>query len=38
VKGLKIIAADSSAAILNSKFEPLSIVAAASVLVNPPYG
>jgi hypothetical protein len=37
VKNLKIIAADSSAAILNSKFEPLSIVAAASVLVNPPY-
>jgi hypothetical protein len=37
VKGLRIIAADSSAAILNSKFEPLSIVAAASVLVNPPY-
>lgn len=37
MKGLKIIAADSSAAILNSKFEPLSIVAAASVLVNPPY-
>jgi hypothetical protein len=37
VKYLKIIAADSSAAILNSKFEPLSIVAAASILVNPPY-
>ena len=34
---MKIIAADSSAAILNSKFEPLFIVAAASVLVNPPY-
>ncbi|MEM3641148.1 MAG: DUF4152 family protein [Candidatus Bathyarchaeia archaeon] len=34
---MKIIAADSSAAILNNKFEPLSIVAAASVLVNPPY-
>jgi len=34
---LKIIAADSSAAILNSKFEPLSIVAAAAVLVSPPY-
>jgi hypothetical protein len=37
VECLKIIAADSSSAILNSKFEPLSIVAAASVLVNPPY-
>ncbi|MEM3696204.1 MAG: DUF4152 family protein [Candidatus Bathyarchaeia archaeon] len=34
---MKIIAADSSAAILNNKFEPLAIVAAASVLVNPPY-
>ncbi len=37
MKNLKIIAADSSAAILNEKFEPLSIVAAASVLVAPPY-
>lgn len=37
VNHLRIIAADSSAAILNDKFEPLSIVAAASVLVNPPY-
>jgi hypothetical protein len=37
VKHLDIIAADSSAAILNDNFEPLSIVAAASVLVNPPY-
>ena len=34
---LKIIAADSSAAILNDKFEPVSIVAATSVLVEPPY-
>jgi hypothetical protein len=34
---LNIIAADSSSAILNDKFEPLSIVAAASVLVSPPY-
>jgi len=34
---LKVIAADSSAAILDEKFEPLSIVAAASVLVAPPY-
>jgi hypothetical protein len=37
VKQLRIIAADSSAAILNDRFEPLSIVAAASVLVNSPY-
>ena len=37
MKHLDIIAADSSAAILNDKFEPLSIVAAAAVLVNPPY-
>ena len=34
---MRIVAADSSAAILNEKFEPLSIVATASVLVNPPY-
>lgn len=34
---MKVIAADSSAAILNDKFEPLCIVAAASVLVSPPY-
>ena len=34
---MNIIAADSSAAILNDKFEPMSIVAAASVLVTPPY-
>jgi len=37
VNCLKIIAADSSAAILNDGFEPLSIVAVASVLVSPPY-
>jgi hypothetical protein len=37
VKCLKIISADSSSAILNDKFEPLTIVATASVLVNPPY-
>lgn len=37
VKCLKIIAADSSAATLNEKFEPLSIVATVSVLVSPPY-
>jgi len=34
---LKIIAADSSAAILNDSFKPLSIIAVASVLVCPPY-
>ena len=34
---MKIIAADSSAAILNQKFEPQSIVAAAAVLAKPPY-
>jgi len=37
VEHLRIIAADSSAAILNMKFEALSIVAAASVSVSPPY-
>lgn len=36
-ESLRIIAADSSAAILNDKFVPLSIVAAAAVLVDPPY-
>lgn len=34
---MRIIAADSSAAILNSRFEPLSIVAVSAVLVDPPY-
>ncbi len=34
---MKVIAADSSAAILNDKFQVLSIVATASVLVSPPY-
>ena len=34
---LRIIAADSSAAILNEKFEPQFIVATVSTLVNPPY-
>jgi hypothetical protein len=34
---LRIIAADSSAAILNEKFEPITIVATAAVLVKPPY-
>jgi hypothetical protein len=37
VKTLKVIAADSSAAILNDKFQVLSIVATAAVLVSPPY-
>jgi len=37
VNWVKVIAADSSAAVLDDKFEPLSIVAAASVLVSPPY-
>ena len=37
MKCLKIIAADSSAAVLNDSFEPLTIVAVASVLVSPPY-
>ena len=36
-ESLKVIAADSSAAILNDKFVPLSIVATASVLVSSPY-
>jgi len=34
---MKIIAADSSAAILSQNFKPQSIVAAAAVLVEPPY-
>lgn len=34
---MKVVAADSSAAILNERFDALSIVAAASVLVSPPY-
>jgi len=34
---LRIISADSSAAILDAKFTPLYLVASASVLVNPPY-
>lgn len=34
---LRIVAADSAAATLNERFMPLRIVAAASVLVNPPY-
>lgn len=34
---LRIVAADSGAAILNENFEPLFVVAAAAVLVEPPY-
>jgi len=34
---LRVISADSAAAILDAKFTPLYIVASASVLVNPPY-
>lgn len=34
---MRIVAADSASAILNASFEPLSIVAVAAVLVNPPY-
>ncbi len=37
MKCLKIIAADSSTAILNKKFEPQLIVAAAAILVKSPY-
>jgi hypothetical protein len=34
---LQVVSADSSAAILDSKFTPLRLIASASVLVNPPY-
>jgi len=37
VKNLRVVSADSSAAILDAKFAPLQIVASAAVLVNPPY-
>jgi len=37
VSELKVVAADSGAAILNTCFKPLRIVAAATVLVEPPY-
>ena len=37
MKCLKIISADSSAALLNNKFEPQQIIAAAAVSVEPPY-
>jgi len=34
---MKIVAADSSAALLNGKFQPISIVATAAVFVSPPF-
>ena len=34
---MKIVAADSGAAILNDKFEPVTVVAVASILTEPPY-
>lgn len=34
---MKVVAADSSSAILNEKFDPLTIVATAAVLVDSPY-
>lgn len=37
MQGLRVISADSAAAILNSQFRPLYYVASVSVLVNPPY-
>jgi hypothetical protein len=37
VENLRVVSADSAAAILDAKFAPLQIVASASVLVNPPY-
>ena len=37
VKHLRIISADSAAAILDQQFKPLYLVASVSVLVNPPY-
>jgi hypothetical protein len=37
VRELRIVSADSAAAILDAKFKPVSLVASASVLVNPPY-
>jgi len=37
VRELRIVSADSAAAILDAEFTPLYLVASASVLVNPPY-
>jgi len=36
-EGLRVVAADSGAAVLDSQFKPLFLVAAVSVLVEPPY-
>jgi hypothetical protein len=37
VQDLRVISADSAAAILNQEFKPLYLVASVAVLVNPPY-
>ncbi len=37
MRDLRIVSADSAAAILDAKFTPISLVVSASVLVNPPY-
>ena len=37
MKCLRIVAADTAAALLDEKFKPLSMVAVAAVLVDPPY-
>jgi len=37
VNVLRVVAADSSAAVLNDRFDPLLVVAVAAVLVEPPY-
>ncbi len=34
---MKVVTADSAAAILDDKFRPLELVASAAVLVEPPY-
>jgi len=34
---LRVVAADSAAAVLNERFEPLQVVSASAVLVEPPY-
>ncbi len=37
MKSLRVVAADSGAAVLNDAFEPLKVVAASAVLAEPPY-
>ena len=37
MRELRVVSADSAAAILDAQFTPVSLVASASVLVNPPY-